>query len=579
MAEGALVAAEMVWSDKALQGQDYSASLDKNQSVGRQAGLQLVKDHAEVVAASLPIVGGYASGGGYGKLYPAGGISDGGLRTKNFYDIFYERIHYDPAVMSLGQLLGAQSREVRVWNAFFEAKTLNTVVGVDAEGLLLDTGAMPQVYNPLQQRIYPLSVALDGPPIINARFIFTWEDQVDQYRVDGTRLVVLAYPPNLEKDYAESLTFYGTIIESYTGKQQCAALTDEPKISYSYSTQVMDEEMQRFEALLWGWQNRAFAVPVWSSYTYTSQGVGAGSQVLFLEETSYREFSVDGVAVIFASPEVYEAVEVSEIHSDRLVLKKPLQNSWTARVPVMPARTMRMASQVDYAGPVANFKEFSLKLYSESEELQGLEPWSTYYKGLPVLDFSPDMGGGLQGSFSRNQAFQDGEYSLPLVVDRSGLGTPRQIWQFTFASRHEQYRFKALLSEIKGGTREFWIPSWSPDFTLKAEVPEGAMIVQVANSLHSTMYFDRTGRDHLVFILRDGTMLFRRIVSASGGGADPTAELLTLDAEMPRILPHQVRCISFLSRSRFENETFDFVWKTGSFVPMRAMIRNLTDAL
>lgn len=581
MAEGAIVIQETLWDHKVLEasgGQDYSDSILKRQPKVWPAGGWVVKDQVEMLRGTVTIFGGYPSGGGYGKLYPPGSVSAGGLRTRSFYDIFYERIHYDPAVMSLGQLLNAQSREVRVWNAFFEAKILNSVVGVDAEGLELTTGAMPQLFNPLQQRVYPLSVSLDGPPVIDARFMFTWEDHVHPYRVEGTRLVVLAYPPNLEKDYMESLKFYGTVLTSYSGKEQRAALTDYPKITYNYSVQVMDEEMQKFEALMWGWQNRAFAVPVWSSYTYTSQDIGAGSQTLFLEETAFREFTPDSVAIIYASPDMYEAVEISEVYPDRLVLKKPTQSSWTRRVHVLPARTMRMSSQIDYTGPVANFKEFALNLYAESEEIQGELPWATYYKGLPVLDFSPDMAGALQGSFTRNQSFQDGDYSLPLVVDRSGLGTPRQVWQFTFADRQEQYRFKALLCELRGSTREFWIPTWSPDITLREEVPQGAVIIQVTNSLHSMMYFDRTGRDHIVFMMRDGSMLFRRIVTATAG-ANAELELLTLDQELPRILPRDVRCISFLSRSRFENDKFDFVWKTGAFVPMRAMIRNQTDAL
>ena len=35
---------------------------------------------------------------------------------------------------------------------------------------------------------------------------------------------------------------------------------------------------------------------------------------------------------------------------------------------------------------------------------------------------------------------------------------------------------EALLCELRGSTREFWIPSWSPDITLREEVPQGAVI-------------------------------------------------------------------------------------------------------
>ena len=146
------------------------------------------------------------------------------------------------------------------------------------------------------------------------------------------------------------------------------SLSERPKVSYNYKVQVLDRELQMFDAVMWGWQNRAFSVPVWNSYTYTSQAIGQGTTTLFVEETASREFGADKVAIIFAGPELYEAVEIQEVQADRLILKKPVQFSWTRKVPVLPARTMRMAKEINYTGPVANFREIDMSFTAEAGE-------------------------------------------------------------------------------------------------------------------------------------------------------------------------------------------------------------------
>ncbi len=578
MAIGSLVAAIPLSSNHALIGQFYSDSLEMQDNADIKPVGVLVRDSSLTQALNAGTLRGRR---GYQTSFDPNPTSLGNKRVRSFYDIFYERIHYDPAVMRLGQLLNAQTRELLVWNAYFSQRTLVSVVGTDDYGLSLGIGSVPQVYQPLQQKIYPLSVSVDGPPTINASYLFTWDNQVNTYQVTGERLVVFAFPPDPSKDFIERLKWYGTINPAYSGKEQRMSLSERPKISYNYRVQVMDNELQRFDAIMWGWQNRAFAVPVWNSYTYTSQAIGQDTTTLFVEDTANREFAVDSVAIIFAGPEMYEAVEIQEVQADRLLLKKPVQSSWTRKVAVLPARTMRMAKDISYTGPVANFREVDMSFTAEAgEELLSI-PWTTTYKGLPVMEFSPDMSGGIAGSYTRNADWEDGEYSLPLIYDHSGLGTPKQTWQFAWANYREIQQFKSLLSALYGTTRPFWISTWTPDLTLAAPIELDSAAMYVEESLQVNMYFNRKGRSNIVIRLRNGTVYYRGILSVTpGSGVVPNSELFVLDEPIPRrILPNEVACISYLTQSRFENEAFEFVWKAQDFATMNAMIKGLTDGI
>ena len=578
MSNGSLVSAVAITSDLALSTQLY------NDGINREDASDLLDRGVMVRDSVLPpgmLEGTKRGVRGFKTGYSPVLRSNGNKRVATFYDIFYNRIHYDPAAMRLGQLLNSQSREITVWSAYFQPRTLISSEGINDEGLDMDVGALPLLFDPLQERTFTLSVATEGPPTIDATYTFTWDNQVNYYRVTGERLVVFAFPPDPSKDFTERLKWYGTINAAFSGKEQRMALSDDPKVSYNYTVQVLDKELQLFDALMWGWQTRMFSVPVWNSYTYTSAAILEGADVLYVESTVGREFFVDGNAIIFAGPEMYEAVEVKEIQADRLILKKPTQRAWTRKVPVLPARNMRAAREIDYTGPVANFREINMSFTAEVGETIPTMAWPTTYKGRPVLNFSPDMSGGIKGSYSRNADWEDGEYSLPLIYDHSGIGTPKQTWQFAWADYVEIQQFKSLLRQLYGTTKTFWISTWAPDLTLVAAIELNSKSMYVDAALQVNMYSERKGRSDIVIQLRDGTVYYRGIVSvAPGSSVVPNSELFTLDVEIPRVVqPGDIRCISYLTESRFENEAFEMVWKAQDYATMSAMIKGLTDGV
>lgn len=579
MPSGLFVSAVSLFDTQVHHEQHYNAGVERQDSTQRKPLGVLV--HDSVAPGGHPGRGSARRQGGYETSYNPNPVTRGNARAPSFYDVFYERIHYDPAVMRLGQLLNEQTRELTIWNAYFEARTLLSVGAVDADGLDLQTGTNPQLFKPLQQKIFPLTVSIEGPPVINATYTFTWDNQVNTWHVSGQRIVVFAYPPDPSADFIERLHLYYTINQAYSGKEQRMSLNEHPKISYSYRSQVLDHELQMFDSMMWGWQSRSFAVPIWNSYTYTSQAIPAEATILYVESTADREFTPNTVALIFAAPDMFEAVEIQEVLADRLLLKRPTQRTWTRKVPVFPVRTMRMAREISYTGPVANFREIEISFTGEVGEALREYVWPHMYKGLPVLEFSPDMSAGLSGSYTRNMDWEDGQYSQPLIVDRSDLGTPKQTWQFAWDNYFEIQQFKSLICQLYGSTREFWISTWTPDLTIAAPIELDSSALYVVDSAQVNMYHNRKGRENLVITLRDGTVLYRGITSVTpGSSVVPNSELFMLDEPIPRrILPSQVKCISYLTVSRFENEAFEFVWKSQEFATMSAMIKGLTDGI
>ena len=581
MATGKLVAAGPIHGPAALTTALYNPTLERRDTTQTQKPSGALAVGQAVWAERLPLGAPDRRLGGFETTHNQYTVSAGGSRARSFYDLFYERIHYDPAVMRLGQLLNEQTRPLWIWNAYFEVRTLNAVVEINNEGVDLDYGVVPQAFLPLQQKVFNVSISVEGPPSINASFIFQWDNSTYTWRVDGERLVVFGYEPTLTSAFVERYSWYGTVNQAYNGKEQRMSLNDLPKISYTYRVQVMDRELQLFNAHLWGWQNRVWAVPVWNSYAYTAERVAAGDTVVHVQSTAGREFKDEGLAVIFASAELYEAVEVLEVHPTHLVLKKPTQMSWTRRVKVLPVRNMRMNREIGYASPVANLREVDIGFISEAGETVQAVVLGDSYKAAPVLAQWPDTSGPMSGSYTRNMDWDEGEYSLPLVVDKSGVGTPKQVWQYTFDSREEVAKFKAFLQDLRGTTGEFWAYSWAPDLYLHSIVEPGAGFILVQEAQQVNMYFDRRGRSDIVIILRDGSHIRRGIANVGPAPADaPGSELFILDAPIDRrIRPQDVYLICYMTLSRFENEAFEFNWKTEDWASLSVMIKGLTDGV
>lgn len=582
MPDGVVVSAQVLWGQLQMVPGGHNHTADRQDDYSALIAYpEMVQDSFFWYTEQLIRQAFARTWGGFETTFNPTLVKAGNSRTRSFFDLFYNRIHYDPAVMRLGQLLNEQTRPISVWNAFFVPRVMEGVTEIDAEGLFLDIDGFPQNFAPLEEKTYNLSVSVEGPPSINAMYIFEWDFAMHNYRVTGERIVVLAFAPDLSQEFVERLTWYGTINAAYTGREQRMALTDDPKLAYEYRIQAQDGDAQRLDSILWGWQNRMFAVPIWPSYTYTSEHITQGSTTLYVESTHLREFAEDGLAIILADASLYEAVEIREVHPDRLILKKPMQRSWTRKVPVLPARAMRMQREIDYTGPVANFKEVNLGLSSDMTEPTIPLAWLTHYRDLPVLDFSPDMIDGLQGSYSRNMLWLEGEYSQPIVIDKSGVGTPKQVWKLTFESYEEVQRFKSLLGHLKGTTGEFWASTWTPDMTIRSPIQLNGNSFFVDEAQLGNMYFDRRGRKHLMILLRDGTTYYREIISVAEGSEEfPGSELVVVDEPIPRFIqPAMVKQISFLSRSRFENESFEITWLTQNFASVGVTVRNLTDGI
>ena len=129
-----------------------------------------------------------------------------GRIARSFTEDYYYRVHVRPSRIDLGNTMSVQTREVEVWNSWFEPNALAAIHATNAEGMTLSGPAShPTSFGPLESRIYILSVTPNGPPVVNAVFQFDFERDDPTLRALGRRIVGWVLGPDWTEPVVERL--------------------------------------------------------------------------------------------------------------------------------------------------------------------------------------------------------------------------------------------------------------------------------------------------------------------------------------------------------------------------------------
>lgn len=499
-------------------------------------------------------------------------------RVQGFYDIFYDRIHIEPARLELGNMLSAQVRDVTLWSAFFEPKELVSIEKQGTEGLDLDTGVeIPYTFEPMESRVFQLSISLDGPPSISANYRFNFGEANDPtLHVTGDRVVVFSLPPDTSKQYRETLNWATNIITAYDGTEQRVSLKDYPSVSVSMTVNAQGVSSGFMSSLLWGWHTRSFALPLWHMSSNLKSSVQIGSGEVFLD-TSNRPFRPDTLAVLLTDSHNYEAVEIKEVHPDKLVLKRPLEYAWGFGTPVMPARVAQLPPSVKRDWQTPNLVSSAITFEFSDDEVAPEGSFGETYKGYPVMPVAPNFSGGKQETNTANMQEVTTRTGTTVYDVRSELG--HISWDFKWWLRHRENieKFRRWCYSNRGSAGIFWVPTWKFDLYLGEAVKQGANAITIKSISYSAMYELNTGRNHFRMTLKNGTVFMREIKGAVKSSNNPEHELITIDEPFPyQIEPSEVFMICFIGLHRFDSDTVQLDWKSDELVETNTTVRLLT---
>ena len=489
-----------------------------------------------------------------------------GWRAQAFSDDWYYRIHVRPARLDMGNIVSAQTRTVRVWNAYFVPQTLNAVTGLQEGLALTPPHALPATYNPLQEVEWTAQISREGPGRIDAtvRFIFA-AVTAPVLRITGGRVVEWAFRPDWTEGITERLAWLTEVLASRTGAEQRRSLRLSPRRSFELRCIVEAEDRTRLDLALAAWGARTWALPVWPDVQLLASPLAADATSIACNTTG-RDFRAGGLVMLMgASPAQVESAEVLSVAAGLLTLVRPLVQAWPLGTLLCPARTADLAEQPEVVRRNDRVAQVSAR-FEVAEVCDWPLAWpGASYRSAPVFETRPEESRDVRAGWVRLQAVLDNNSALPQRTDTAGQGFAMQAHRWQLMGRTEQAAWRSLLYALAGRRGVVWLPTHADDLVLVAIAASDALSIDVRNVglFRLSGGTPIRGRRDMRIELSDGSVVHRRISGISEVSA--SVERLALDAPPGAVLRPtgsagvSVNRISFMTLARLEQDDVELL--------------------
>jgi hypothetical protein len=346
-------------------------------------------------------------------------------------------------------------------------------------------------------------------------------------------------------DYAEECAWLTDLMQAPTGGTQHRCLRLSPRVTVSFSALESGSSRRWFDLQLRANSAGTWQVPVGVDRRDLTAPAVASDTSLTLATANAR-FVVGGQALVVGEdPRRFDLVEISGIASGYLTLTDPLVYDWPAGTPVYPVRKGMLAEQPTvsrFTGDASGLIDLRFQLL-EDLDTDAVVPGSTY-RGFPVFDFiAPVWTTDPAWVPERLTSLMDDDIGVPLMTDLPGVALGKTTMQYAPATTTDVVAFRGALYALRGRWSPAWVPSWTQDLRIVADVSAGATSLDIEGPLLSTDAIATNHRD-IRIALADGTVLYRRINAVAV--ASSTVDRLTLDSALPAFSADSVHIACFM---------------------------------
>jgi hypothetical protein len=487
---------------------------------------------------------------------------------------YYQGIHVVPPIVDVGNLMAETHYPIEVWNATDAVQNLSAITEALTQGLGLYGPAVPPTdYVPLESRMYDLLVTLDGPGRIDGWYTFLFPPNNPTLHVTGWRISVMGLAPDWSDGCVERMGWLTDVMTAYDGTEQRVRLRNNPRREFEWQYTLRGNDLNRLDALLWGWQSRVYAMPLWMDARFLSASLAAGSLSVPLA-TQYLGYVAGGLVILWQNGGTFEAIEVASVSPGGVTPSTPTQNSWPSGTMVMPARLARLPAAVSISRVTDTVGQTMISFAIEPGLGRGgLGSWAPPdYQGYDVLTTLPNRKDAqnveVLRSFERID-FETGAVSAVTRVDHPQIGTP---FGWLLQGRAAIAAFLAFLEARVGRWTPFWAPTFQNDIELTRPILPADTQIGVKDAGYERYYDGHPLRRDLAFMLPDRSWLFRRITSVTPGNAGE--ELLALDAPLGVAVPITgLPLVSFMNLCRLDHDQVDLAWVSDSVATVSVRLR------
>lgn len=377
-------------------------------------------------------------------------------------------------------------------------------------------------------------------------------------------IVLFPFQPNWKDGVREKVEYLTTLVgPSRTGNEQRFRRRAIPRRSLAFSLLTMEtQEFQALQSLLWRRQAGIFGVPFWPEAIQATATVAAGATTISVSSVANRLFSLAPLVMIWTSWNTCEVQTLQSVAGGVLTVGAVSATyqglPWI--VPVFPGR-LQDSQELDLLTSRIGTAKVQFACEVGFEDPAPSPPAETLVYGYRVLQAMPNWKSAPNQKLARVLSRLDNGVGPVAVEDKAGIGFGSQAFQWWMSSHAAVQSLRDFFDSRMGRLVPFWVPSWREDLTLSTTTTAGDTAIQVNACGYTSGMFPDASRRYLVLWKTDGSMIFRKVTSASVAGA---VESLGLDSAIGAVLPAGSP-VSFLTLCRMDADDLEIAWKTTEF--------------
>lgn len=497
----------------------------------------------------------------------ANGVAISGWKAPMYVDSYYYRVHITPRLIELGNISSPQTRTIEVWNAYLSNKVMTSFQAIDADGInVTQPVTTPYTFKALETLTYLLNVSTSiGPANIDASFIWTIGGEDSYAEVTGRRAIVFPFAPNFNADVTETLEWRSDILRTFDGNEQRRAVRTKARRYFEYKYTLTSLDQQMLQSMLWGWQNRAFMLPIWTDKRKLTQAQSIGNTTLFIDPTNYS-FVAGGSAIIMQSPTNYEVVQLLTV-TPTVTTARGLEKSWPIGTAVYPIVPGYMRESVPVLRYTDNAMDGSLSFVTSADVVDPYTPDSTApitYDGIEVTTTQPNWRDNIDTTFDYKFSLVDMQSGTIASIPHDTYSRNTRKYSWLLGSRAEILDFRKFLGRRKGQVKTFWVPSWTQDFTVVANIAASDTSILFTDNLFRQMIGVNTAHNRIMFRMKTGQVFYRRITDVQIA-LDGVSTSVSIDTPLGTAFTiAQVKSVHMLNLCRLATDKIDIVWKSNN---------------
>lgn len=499
----------------------------------------------------------------------SGGVIAGGVNN-----MLYGRLYIEPAYLDLGNLVSAESRQFYVWNATFASTNVSDVTIVNGDGLTLnEPSAAPYDLGPLQQAYYIANITLEGPAAIDAGVTLTVGGVTYVVTVVGSRVVLWPFTANWISPVNEGLGFKTWIGRAKDSSEQRQSLRQKARRTLTYEFALLNNrQTQFFDNIMFGWQNRAFAVPIPQYKNFLTGPVLPGDLSVPVV-TPGNGFVVGQTAVIFRGIDDFEVFEIAAIDDTSLTTSNPLLQTWPTRSLVFPLMVSNIVGNVPvtrHTSKVLTGRVMFQGVPQQTDPYLPLVEATDVYNGREIVLSKPNWLGGIDNGSDYAKTEIDYETGAIDFYQTENTPTLSKSYSWWLKGRDKALRFREFLRRTRGRAVAFYVPSWHEDLNLAEPINAADTSIGFVDRGFYRLVGVHPARAHLMIRTRGYGQFIRPISTI--GLTGPQLNINIGTALGVDLQPSDILQIHFVGLHRFASDEINITWHSDNMATVNAQL-------